>query len=88
MAQYGGQWLAAIRRRLICFHMQGTRNAAAMTQDEIAVLVQDSLAPNASASGLNADRVQRDGYRSALPGWPRGELAAESVNGPRGELGE
>ena len=72
MAQYGGQWLAAIRRRLICFHMQGTRNAAAMTQDEIAVLVQDSLAPNASASGLNADRVQRDGYRSALPGWPAG----------------
>ena len=50
MAQYGGQWLAAIRRRLICFHMQGTRNAAAITKDEIAVLVQDSLAPNASAS--------------------------------------
>ena len=86
MAQYGGQWLAAIRRRLIRFHLQGTRKAAAMTQDEIAVLVQDSLAPDVSASASMPDRVQRDGYRSALPGWPRGELAAESVNGLRAKV--
>jgi hypothetical protein len=51
-----GNRLAAIRRRLIRFHLQDARKAAAMTrlQDEIAVLVQDSVAPDVSASGLNA----------------------------------
>ena len=48
--------LAAIRCRLIRSHPRDAHKAAAITrlQDEIAVLVQDSLARDVSASGLYA----------------------------------